>query len=770
MNDSASDDLSSKRVSGRSTPPDLATCDREPIHIPGSIQPHGILLSLDATSFRILQASRNADRLFGVPAEELAGRPIADVLAGMTDGAELMESLGQSVLESTPIYLASVGAIGERGRVYRAVAHLHGRRILVEFEEAGGAGSVSFHNLYPLVRTFMDRLQGLATIQELAQMAAEEVRTITGFERSLVYRFDPDWNGNVIAESCGPEFQPYLDLWFPASDIPAQARELYRLNRLRLIADTKYEPVPLVPAFDPETNAPLDMTYSTLRSVSPVHIEYLHNMGLRASMSISIIREGQLWGLISLHNRSAKTVPFEVRVACDFLGQAFSTHLAAREGQAEYERRLHLKSITAQLLGYMAEEDRFIDGLTNHPDELLSLTGAGGAAVLFEGRCVCVGKTPAESLIRELVKWLSADTQTEVFYTDSLPSQMPGGERLREAGSGVLAISISSLYQSYLVWFRPEVVRTVTWGGDPNKAVEPADGNGNGMRIHPRKSFEAWKETVRGRSFPWRVSEVEAASELRNAVVGVVLRKAEELAALSAELQRSNKELEAFSYSVSHDLRAPFRHIVGYAQLLEDHLGEKADSTALRFLTTIANAAHSAGTLVDSLLNFSRVGRAALHPLPVPMSTMVDEIRHELMELEPAEREVKWTIGELPVVHCDPVLMRMVWLNLLANALKYSRKKNAAEIRVRCETSEDWHTFSVADNGAGFKQKYAGKLFGVFQRLHSQEEFEGTGIGLANVRRAVGKHGGRTWAEGKLDDGAVFYFTMPVTPAAHSTK
>ncbi|BDC50334.1 histidine kinase [Bryobacterales bacterium F-183] len=763
------DSTAAAASTGRSAPSDLTTCDREPIHIPGSIQPHGILLSLDHASFRVLQASANAIDLFGVPAEELIGRTLSEVLLSR-DAGEMLEAIERAVLESTPVYLASIGvrAGGGNDRLYRAVAHLHRQRVIVELEEAStGTSSISFQNLYPLVRTFMDRLQGVATIPELAQMAADEVRSITGFERSLVYRFDPDWNGNVIAESCGPEFQPYLDLWFPASDIPAQARELYRINRLRLIADTNYQPVPLVPPLDPETNAPLDLSFSTLRSVSPVHIEYLNNMGLRASMSISVIRDGKLWGLISLHNRSPKTVPFEVRVACDFLGQALSTHLAAKEGQAEYEHRLYLKSITAKLLGYMAEEDRFIDGLVNHPDELLTLTDAAGAAVLVEGKCIRVGKAPAEPMIREVAEWLNREHATdEIFATDGLPSSMPGGEALRETASGVLAISISKLYNSYVMWFRPEVVRTVTWGGDPNKPVEPGN-----MRIHPRKSFEAWKETVRGRSFPWRQSEVEAASELRNALVGVVLRKAEELAALSAELQRSNKELEAFSYSVSHDLRAPFRHIVGYAHLLEDHLGDKADETAIRFLNTIAGAAHSAGTLVDNLLNFSRVGRAALHPIPVPMETMVEEIRQELMELEPEDRDVEWDVGPLPVVECDPVLMRMVWMNLLSNAVKYSRKRSKALVKVRCETSGDWHTFSVADNGAGFKQKYAGKLFGVFQRLHSQEEFEGTGIGLANVRRAVGKHGGRTWAEGKLDEGAVFWFTLPVvTPAIQSTK
>ena len=744
--------------------PDLATCDREPIRIPGSIQPHGILLSLDGDSLRILQASGNAEQLFRIPVENLLGRRLPEVLREMNAG-ELVDAIECAALDTNPVYLASVSMAG---RAYRAVAHLHAGRVIVEFEEAATGqlfdGNVSFHNLYPLVRTFLDRLQGLETVEELAQMAAEEVRAITGFERSLVYKFDPSWNGQVIAESRGPGIESYLDLWFPASDIPAQARELYQLNRLRLIADTDYKPVPLVPALDPETKAPLDLSYATLRSVSPVHIEYLHNMGLRASMSISILRDGKLWGLISLHSRTPKTVPFEVRVACDFLGQAFSTHLAAKEGQAEYEHRLHLRSITAKLLGYMAEEERFIDGLINHPDELLALTAASGAAVLFEGNCRQVGITPPEPAIRALVNWLSDNRQAaEVFRTESLPVEMPGGERFREDASGVLAVSISKLYNSYVVWFRPEVIRTVKWSGDPQKPVEAT---AKGMRIHPRKSFEAWKETVRGKSLPWRPSEVEAASELRNALVGVVLRKAEELAALSAELQRSNKELEAFSYSVSHDLRAPFRHIVGYAQLLEDHLGDKADETAVRFLNTIADAAHSAGMLVDSLLNFSRVGRAALHLMDVPMAAMVEEIRQELAEQEPATRDIVWQIGRLPTVQCDPVLMRMVWLNLLSNALKYSRKKAATRIEVSCESTEDWHTFAVSDNGAGFKQKYAGKLFGVFQRLHNQEEFEGTGIGLANVRRAVGKHGGRTWAEGALDAGAVFYFTLPVRAVA----
>ena len=737
---------------------DLITCDREPIHTPGSIQPHGVLLSLQEPDFTVLQASQNAAELFGRDIDTVIGASLDQLLG--TDAKDLTQSFSNSSLEKNPLYVGCVspGNGMEKRRPHNAIAHRYLGALVLELEPAGAEQSVSFQNLYPLVRTFMARLQEVNGVTELSQLAAEEVRRITGFDRVLVYRFDNDWHGHVIAESRVERLTSYLDLWFPASDIPAQARELYRVNRLRLIPDANYKPVPLVPPLDPASGKPLDLSYASLRSVSPVHVEYLHNMGITASMSISVIQNGKLWGLIALHHLTPRHLPFEVRVACDFLGQALSTQIAGTENKAAYEHRLYLKSITAKLLGFMAEEEHFMDGLTQHSDELLSFGDASGAAVLLDGKCILVGQTPSEEDTWRLADWLSSSGQQEVFCTDSLSTALPDAETLRESASGLLAISISKLYRSYIFWFRPEVVQTVKWSGDPRKLVEtPAN---EPMRIHPRKSFEAWKETVRGRSLPWKGSEIESAAELRNAVVGVVLRKAEELAALSAELKRSNKELEAFSYSVSHDLRAPFRHIVGYSELLRDHLGDALDETGIRYLDTISNAAESAGILVDNLLNFSRVGRAKLHLIAVDMAKLVDEVKRDL-PLDDDRPNVVLDIQPLPVVQGDPVLLRLVWQNLLSNALKFTRTRDDAHIVVQAEEQEQEVIFSIADNGVGFKQIYANKLFGVFQRLHTQDEFEGTGIGLANVRRAVGKHGGRTWAEGEIGQGATFYFSIP---------
>jgi light-regulated signal transduction histidine kinase (bacteriophytochrome) len=284
------------------------------------------------------------------------------------------------------------------------------------------------------------------------------------------------------------------------------------------------------------------------------------------------------------------------------------------------------------------------------------------------------------------------------------------------------------------------------------------------MRLHPRTSFEAWQETVRLRSKPWQRAEIEAANGLRTAIVDIVLRQAEELAAISSKLAASNRELEAFSYSVSHDLRAPFRHIVGYAELLKKFEGEKISERGERFIETIIESAISAGTLVDDLLSFSQMGRATLTAVGIDLNDLIKEVRSGLRH-EERGRKIKWRITPLPHVQADPLMLKLAVQNLLENALKFTRGRDPAVIEVFGEEEGDTARVSVRDNGAGFDMAYVGKLFGVFQRLHRVEEFEGTGIGLANVKRIIERHGGSIWAEGHIDEGATFTFTLPLRRA-----
>jgi light-regulated signal transduction histidine kinase (bacteriophytochrome) len=735
------------RAAGPS-PTDLASCDREPIHIPGRIQPHGLFFFLEQNSYKVLQASANCEAMFGGPIENILNKPLDLVL-----GRDLKGPIESTLIDpGFPRYIDRISLQSPAGTAsYHVIAHRKDGGIIVELESIPEGEHELLDPSSPMEEFLASRPANANTVQ-LANAAAQVIRRVTAFDRVLVYRFDENWNGTVIAEDRNETLPPYLGLSFPASDIPKQARELYRLNRIRLISDANYSPVSLIPELNPLTGRPLDLSFSTLRSVSPVHVEYMRNMGTMASMSFSLLRDGQLWGLISCHNSTPRHTSFQRRAACDILCQILSLELASYERNQEDRYLIFLQSVQARLLLHMTEQPRFIGGLLQHTDDLLALTASEGAAIVFEDECHLIGKTPAEPQVREITEWLKG-RGSEVLHTDCLPEQFPEVEHCSDVASGLLAVSMSKLERSYVLWFRPELVKTIVWGGDPAKAVSTEE------RISPRKSFEAWKQVVRHRSLPWRSSEVSAATELRNSMVGIVLRRAEEIAQLNAELERSNRELEAFSYSVSHDLRAPLRHIAGYADLLRETSGESLNDKAMRYLDTINESAEFAGTLVDNLLHFSRVGRVRLEMMPVNFDRVVRDISRELQR-EAEGREIRWTISPLPTVEGDLVMLQVVWRNLLGNAVKYTRNRAVAEIQVGCENKDHEFIFYVRDNGTGFDMKYADKLFGVFQRLHRMEEYEGTGIGLANVRRIISRHGGRTWAFGEVDKGATFYFSL----------
>jgi light-regulated signal transduction histidine kinase (bacteriophytochrome) len=731
-------------------PADLEACAREPIHLPGSIQPHGVLLALREPHGPVHRASANCADVFQRPIDTILGASLADLFG--PEAPAIQRAIADATLDSTPLFITAIRLAGEHHNV---LVHRWRDGLIVELERTDLPATVPFAGLYPLVRAFLARLEQTRSVRELAQLAAEEVRQLTGFDRVLVYRFDEQWNGTVIAEDGNGRLPSYLELRFPASDIPAQARELYRLNRIRIIPDADYVPVPLV-GRDADA-APLDLSYSTLRSVSPVHVEYMKNMGTAASMSISIVREGQLWGLISCHHRTPRHVAFGVRTACDLLGQMLSLQMAAAERRAEYEWRIRHRALQGRLLASMATAGDFTAALRDHAELLLNLVNAEGAAVIHEDKVTLLGRAPDEAQVRALVGRLDGSAEQEVFHTDELVRLMPEARAFRDRAAGVLAIAISKLHSSWVLWFRPEVVQTLRWGGDPRKPAEPSPETG---RIHPRRSFALWKQQVELKSAPWQSMEIEAATQFRSDIVGIVLRRAEELADLSAELERSNKELEAFSYSVSHDLRAPFRHILGYAELLRQTQAAAADEEARRYIDTIIESAHYAGTLVDNLLSFSQMGRSRLNYVDVDMAALAREVQRAVAG-EAAGRDIRWLIGALAPARGDLMMLRLVWRNLLDNAVKYTRTRPQATIEIGGHAAESEAVYFVRDNGVGFDMSYVDKLFGVFQRLHRIEEFEGTGIGLANVRRIVARHGGRTWAQGEVGKGATFYFSLP---------
>lgn len=372
------------------------------------------------------------------------------------------------------------------------------------------------------------------------------------------------------------------------------------------------------------------------------------------------------------------------------------------------------------------------------------------------------GITPSEPQVLDLLKWLRQAGNDEFFVSSRLSSHYPEAEDYASKASGVVVVGVSKLRSTYVLWFRQEQVQTVRWAGDPAKTAQTSLG-----AVHPRHSFSQWTEIVRGSSVPWLDEQIEAAHEFRGAILEIVLGRAEELAEMAAGLQLANTELEAFSYSISHDLRAPFRHISGFSRLLREAEGERMGEQGRHYLEVIESSARFAGQLVDGLLDFSRLARTVPVMVPVDLARLADSEWQAVLAGEAqgdAHRRVEFSRTPLPTVVGDPQLLRQVLRNLFSNAVKYTARQPAPFIRVEATERDGEYIVSIRDNGVGFDQQYAGKLFGVFQRLHRIEEFEGTGIGLANVRRIVGRHGGRAWAEGEVGKGATFFFSLPIAP------
>lgn len=737
---------------------DLTNCDKEPIHIPGAVQPHGVLLILQEPALTLCQVSENAGALIGVEARALLGRTLESLLPETQAPGVRASLLSERLQDNNPLELTIRGECRER--TFNGIAHRHQGRLFLELEPSSTQEALPFFGFYHQARGAMARLRDAKDLRALCEEAAREVRRLTGFDRVIVYRFDEEWNGRVLAEDRVEKADPYLGLYFPASDIPRQARELYTLSWLRIIPTVDYVPARILAWPGEEAAGPLDMSFCVLRSVSPIHLEYLHNMGATASMSISLMKEGRLWGLISCtHISGPKYIPYQVRTACEFVGEFMSSFIPAKEGYEDYDQRIRARSVQTRLLERMTRNLDFAEGLCHPPPELLELTGASGAAVYFNGVTTIVGKAPSDEQLQALIRWLGErpDPQ-EVFCTHFLSREYPEAEAFKDVAAGLIAASMSRGRHNYVLWFRPEVVQTVEWGGNPHK---PVDMGADQPRLHPRKSFALWQETVRGRSLPWKDYEVEAAQELRRNIIDIVLQRSEELLELNTELERSNVELDSFAYAASHDLKEPLRGIHNYTSLvLREESAHLAPGNRMR-LDTVVRLTQRMESLINSLLHYAQVGRTELSLRETDLNEVLAQVL-ELLKPRIDEAQVEVRVPRpLPSARCDRVRMAEVFTNLITNGIKYNDKDKKWVELGATSTPEGGTVYSVRDNGIGIKPEYTDVIFRIFKRLHGRDKYGGgTGTGLTIVKRIIERHDGRIWLESQPGLGTTFFFTL----------
>ncbi|MEM9507763.1 MAG: ATP-binding protein [Cyanobacteria bacterium P01_E01_bin.35] len=752
---------------------DLTNCDREPIHVPNLIQPHGVLIAIAADTYQILQVSLNTESMLGIKPQELLEQPLAKLL-GKQQVAAIKRCLEKDFEQVNPIPIEL--ASGESVKSFDGIAHRNGEIIIFELEPSLPTQKANFEHFYRLVKSPISRIQKTSTLDELCQAIAQEIKGISGFDRVMVYRFDQEGSGTVIAEASAAELESFLGLRYPATDIPKQAKYLYTLNYLRLIPDAAYEPVGITPQYNPLTNQPLDMRMSVLRSVSPLHTEYLGNMGVTASMSISLIKNQQLWGLIACHHNTPKQVSYEIRTICEFIGQIVSFELAAKEDTQDSEYRIKLKSIQSQFVEIISQREDLQTALTENHQLLLDLVSADGVALCFGEKIILIGNTPKQKAIVMMLPWLECQFHQDVLYeTNCLGQQDHDLVVNQTTASGILALQISRIQKTFIIWFRREVVQTVDWGGNPNKAVEiKTDGT---MRMSPRKSFAKWQETVREKSLPWKACEIEAALELRSSIVGIVLRKADELAQVNKELSRSNVELDAFAYIASHDLKEPLRGIYNYSSFLIEDYGAILGDDGAEKLNTLMRLTHRMEDLINSLLHYSRLGRAELQQKPTDLNDLVAGVL-DVIKASARDSQVEFKIPRsLPKINCDRTQINELFTNLISNGIKYNQKEQKileigyldpddpvlVEYALAHSDQKELSTvFYVRDNGIGIRERHLESIFRIFKRLHGQKKYGGgTGAGLTIAKKILERHGGEIWVKSIYNEGSTFYFTLP---------
>ncbi|MEG4323524.1 MULTISPECIES: PAS domain S-box protein [unclassified Microcoleus] len=495
--------------------------DCELIYDPASIQPHGILLVLESPVLKILQVSNNTFEAIGIYPKELVGNFLHEFVEN-----EEIEAVEKALFENddgrNPISLSFTSQ--KRKSFFQGTLHQSSSVLIVELEQVVAPKASNCFNSYHLVQEPIDKIHNTPNLQVLCQTAVASMRRMIGFDRAIVYQFDATGAGKVVAEDKVENLAPLLGMHYPAADIPPQARKLFSMNLIRFIPDVHSQPVQLIPECNPLTGRPLDLSFSLLRTVSPCHVQYLKNMNVGASMTVTLIKDRKLWGLIACHHQTPNYVNYETRTACELVAKFVNLELSYKQESEDREYAIYLKEISHKFITEISLENCFVEGLLKSPDKLLALVGATGGVVCAKENLITIGTTPDLGEIEKLIAWIKTQiNKNDVFHTDCLSKLYPPSAQFKKLASGLLVLAMSEMQNYYILWFRPEAIQTVNWAGKPDWPIDyKPDGT---PLMSPRTSFELWQETVRSKSLPWQRCEIEIARELRVAIASIELRK-----------------------------------------------------------------------------------------------------------------------------------------------------------------------------------------------------------------------------------------------------
>lgn len=695
--------------------PDLTACDREPIHIPGAIQPHGLLLIADTTAHRVVAGAGALEARFG---DDWLDAMLSDLLA-----QDVHALLATTAAGPGGTVRGAAVALGDA--TFDVALHRSGDWLIAELEPTGDTPLLAGDML-----AWMDAIaagfERATSLSMLCTRAAAAFRALTGFDRVMIYRFLDDDAGRVVGEDRDPALNSFMHHHFPAADIPRQARALYVRNRTRVIPDVHYAPAPLRPAGFEN----LDLSDVALRSVSPIHVQYLRNMAVGASASISIVKDGLLWGLIACHHSTAKAMPLDVRLAASALAGGLARQIRAREEAETYRERLSLRAAEDALLPSLAPP--LACAVKDRNDDLQRMLDGDGLALLHDGGIDRYGHCPAPDQIRAIGRWLSERNTADAFATHHLAEHFPDAAAFSDTASGLLALPIPQ-EDAVLLWFRAEQIEEIEWAGNPHKGVEvdPA------AILTPRTSFASWSELVRGRSRRWTLEQVEAAHRLRRAMRDAFA--ARERRRLYTELERMVAEKDAALAQKDVLMKEVDHRVQNSLQLVSAFLSLQARDAG-------------PGVVADQLIEArSRLSAVALvhrrlyrddQIESVDLARYLSELIADLQTSLGADWARDMTVDLTPMLLPTDraVSVGLIAAELIINATKYAYPGGTGPIDVALEQHRNRLRLIVADHGGGKqgdRQGFGSRMMGaVMQRLDGELELADNDPGLRAILTA----------------------------------
>jgi chemotaxis family two-component system sensor kinase Cph1 len=656
---------------------DITACDREPIHVPGSIQPHGILLVARAFDLKVV---RGAGEIEAMLAPSWRNRTLSDLLTQPV--ADLLNARPSSV--TVPL-----GQVRGCIAMLDATAHRAGDSILVELEFAPAVMPSPIAVLADLEQAAATFEQAFG-LRELCERAARAFRQLTGFDRVMLYRFLDDDAGFVLAEDRNPVLSSFLNQHFPASDIPRQARALYVRNRVRIIPDVGYEPAELRP---PATE-PVDMSDVGLRSVSPVHLQYLKNMDVAASASISIVRDGALWGLVACHHQTPRALPVHVRMACRALAGSLARQIRAKEDAELYRERIRLRTAEDAVMLRLGTDISLATFFEAAGDDMCRMLDADSFAAVRGKELYVAGRSPRDDDIRQVAAYVSDLATALPYSTDQLSKLLPNAVAYRDLASGLLAVTMSTDEPTILLWFRAEQIEVVNWAGNPQKDV-PLDPD---VQLTPRASFETWSEAVLGRSAPWTLFEIEAAGRLRRTMFEA--RQNRRLSEVNRELTATIADNASLLVQKDYLLKEVHHRVQNSLQLVSSFLALQSRAVGDNVLTAHLGEAQrrlAAVAMVHRRLHTDE------HLQAVDLGRYIGDLCVEIKSTmdEDWNDEIQHDLAPILISTARAVSIGLILTELVINANKYAYRGGAGPITIELEQHRNRFRLIVSDRGAG---------------------------------------------------------------------